>query len=70
MTLTGVSLLKADTNTRTTTSWNFEDSNFKDLGTLSDTRTVDGLTLVATDSLPMQVKVKMLLWEIKVLLTL
>lgn len=58
MTLTGVSLLKADINTQTTTSWNFEDSNFKDLGTLSDTRIVDGLTLVATDSLPMQVKVK------------
>ncbi|WP_368394931.1 RICIN domain-containing protein [Streptococcus gallolyticus] len=58
MTLTGVSFLKADTDTQTTTSWNFEDSNFKDLGTLSDTRTVDSLTLVATDSLPMQVKVK------------
>ncbi len=57
MALTGVSFLKADTSA-TTTSWNFEDSNFKDLGTLSDTKTVDGLTFVATDSLTMQVKPK------------
>ncbi len=38
------------------TSWNFKNSNFKDLGTISSTITVDGLTLIATGSKTMQVK--------------
>ena len=42
----------------TTTSWNFKNSSFKDLGTISSTITVDGLTLVATESLTMEVKAK------------
>ena len=38
------------------TSWNFKSSNFKSLGKISSTKTVDGLTLVATSSKTMQVK--------------
>lgn len=38
------------------TSWNFKSSNFKNLGTISSTKTVDGLTLIATSSKTMQVK--------------
>ena len=38
------------------TSWNFKDSNFKSLGTISSTVTVDNLKLVATSSKTMQVK--------------
>ncbi len=56
MALTGMSSLKVDAST--TVSWNFKNSSFKDLGTISSTTTVDGLTLVATDSLTMQVKAK------------
>lgn len=37
-------------------SWNFKDTNFKNLGTISSTVTVDNLTLVATSSKTMQVK--------------
>ena len=40
----------------TTTSWNFKDSSFKNLGTISSTTTVDNLTLVATSSKTMSVK--------------
>ena len=36
----------------------FKNSSFKNIGTISSTTTVDGLTLVATDSLTMQVKAK------------
>lgn len=56
MTLAGMSSLKVDAST--TVSWNFKNSSFKNLGTISSTTTVDGLTLVATDSFTMQVKVK------------
>ncbi|KXT72590.1 secreted pectate lyase related protein [Streptococcus gallolyticus] len=56
MTLVGMSSLKVDAST--TVSWNFKNSSFKNLGTISSTTTVDGLTLVATDSLTMQVKAK------------
>ena len=56
MTLAGMSSLKVDAST--TVSWNFKNSSFKNLGTISNTTTVDGLTLVATDSLTMQVKTK------------
>ena len=38
------------------TSWNFKNSNFKSLGTISSTKTVDNLTLTATSSKTMQVK--------------
>ena len=38
------------------TSWNFKNSNFKNLGTISSTKTVDNLTLIATSSKTMQVK--------------
>ena len=40
----------------TSTSWNFKNSNFKSLGTISSTTTVDNLTLVATSSKTMSVK--------------
>lgn len=39
-----------------TISWNFKNSNFKSLGTISSTTTVDGLTLLATSSKTMSVK--------------
>ena len=39
-----------------TSSWNFKNSNFKSLGTISSTTTVDGLTLLATSSKTMSVK--------------
>ena len=37
-------------------SWNFKSSNFKNLGTISSTKTVDGLGLIATSSKKMSVK--------------
>lgn len=37
------------------TSWNFKDSNFKNLGTIRSTITVDNLTLIATSEKPMSV---------------
>jgi len=40
----------------TSTSWNFKNSSFKDLGTISSTITVDGLTLIATSEKTMSVK--------------
>ena len=43
-------------NAATSTSWNFKNSNFKSLGTISSTKTVDNLTLIATSSKTMQVK--------------
>ena len=43
-------------NAASSTSWNFKDSNFKNLGTISSTKTVDNLTLNATSSKTMQVK--------------
>lgn len=46
----GVMTAKADSS-----SWNFKNSNFKSLGTVSSTVTVDGLTLVATSSKTMSV---------------
>ena len=39
----------------TTTSWNFKNSSFKNLGTISSTVTVDGLGLIATSSKTMSV---------------
>lgn len=56
MTLAEMSSLKVDASI--TVSWNFKNSSFKNLGTISSTTTVDGLPLVATDSFTMQVKVK------------
>ena len=43
-------------NAATSISWNFKDTNFKSLGTISSTVTVDDLTLVATSSKTMSVK--------------
>lgn len=37
-------------------SWNFKSNNFKNLGTISSTKTVDGLGLIATSSKKMSVK--------------
>ena len=37
-------------------SWNFKNSNFKSLGKITSTKTVDNLTLTATSSKTMQVK--------------
>ncbi len=36
-------------------SWNFKNTGFKDLGTLTSTVTVDGLTMIATSEKPMSV---------------
>lgn len=44
------------TATDSSKSWNFKNSGFKDLGTISSNVTVDGLTLVATSSKTMNVK--------------
>ena len=38
------------------TSWNFKNTNFKSLGTISSSKTVDGLGLIATSSKTMSVK--------------
>lgn len=38
------------------TSWNFKNSSFKSLGTISSTKTVENLTLIATSSKTMEVK--------------
>lgn len=38
------------------TSWNFKNDSFKNLGTISSTVTVDGLSLIATSSKTMEVK--------------
>lgn len=43
-------------NAATQASWNFKNSNFKNLGTISATTTVDGLGLIATSSKTMVVK--------------
>ncbi|MDO5382388.1 MAG: hypothetical protein Q4F06_06720, partial [Eubacteriales bacterium] len=40
----------------TSTSWNFKNSNFKSLGTINSSITVDGLGLIATSSKTMRVK--------------
>lgn len=40
----------------TSTSWNFKNSNFKSLGTIKSSITVDGLGLIATSSKTMSVK--------------
>lgn len=42
----------------TSTSWNFKNNSFKNLGTISSEVTIDNLTLVATKDLPMKVKSK------------
>ncbi len=46
----GAATAKADS-----VSWNFKNSNFKNLGTISSTVTVDGLSLIATSSKTMSV---------------
>ena len=40
----------------TSKSWNFKNSGFNNLGTISSTKTVDGLSLIATSSKTMTVK--------------
>lgn len=42
-------------NAGTSTSWNFKNTNFKNLGTISSTVTVDNLTLIATSAKTMSV---------------
>ena len=42
----------------TSTSWNFKNTSFKNLGTINSTITIDDLTLVATNDLSMKVKSK------------
>lgn len=56
MILTSLSLQLTSVEAATSTSWNFKSTNFKNLGKISSTKTVDGLTLVATSSKTMQVK--------------
>ena len=43
-------------NAATQNSWNFKNSNFKKLGTIKSSTTVDGLGLMATSSKNMKVK--------------
>ena len=43
-------------NAATQNSWNFKNSNFKKLGTIKASTTVDGLGLMATSSKTMNVK--------------
>lgn len=43
------------TSAGTSTSWNFKNTNFKNLGTISSTVTVDNLTLIATSAKTMSV---------------
>ena len=50
--LSGIGKLEAMADS---TSWNFKNSGFKDLGTISSTVTVDGLSLIATSSKTMSV---------------
>lgn len=47
MILAGMSSLKVDASI--TVSWNFKNSSFKNIGTISSTTTVDGLTLVGSN---------------------
>lgn len=58
--LTGILCLMAPytglTAKAASTSWNFKDNNFKSLGTISTTTTVDNLTLIATSEKTMSVK--------------
>lgn len=52
----GVCLSLTKTSGAASVSWNFKNSNFKSLGTISSTKTVDNLTLNATSSKTMAVK--------------
>lgn len=55
--VTGASLmLMVSSVSAASTSWNFKNSSFKNLGTISSTVSVDGLTLIATSSKTMSVK--------------
>lgn len=49
-------VLMATETSAASTSWNFKNTSFKSLGTISSTKTVEGLTLVATSSKKMSVK--------------
>lgn len=51
----GIFLIPSNANAAST-SWNFKNSNFKSLGTITSTKTIDGLTLNATSSKKMVVK--------------
>ena len=46
----------SSSSTATSSSWNFKDTNFKSLGTISSTKTIDNLTLLATSAKTMSVK--------------
>lgn len=48
----GPVIVKADSSV----AWNFSDSSFKDLGQLSSEKTIDGLTLLANEELPLSIK--------------
>ena len=48
----GPVIVKADSSV----AWNFSDSSFKDLGQLKSEKTIDGLTLLANEELPLFIK--------------
>ena len=48
----GPMIVKADS----LVAWNFSDSSFKDLGQLKSEKTIDGLTLLANEELPLFIK--------------
>ncbi|WP_423831696.1 RICIN domain-containing protein [Streptococcus equinus] len=52
----GPVIVNADTTSGS--SWNFEGASFKDLGTITDAVTIDGLTLLATKEKPLEIKPK------------
>ncbi|MDO5403024.1 MAG: hypothetical protein Q4F11_06250, partial [Eubacteriales bacterium] len=52
--LAGLGVVSASAST--SKSWNFKNTGFKELGTITSTKTVDGLTLIATSSKTMSVK--------------
>ena len=54
--ITTLLLAMSITSLAASTSWNFKDSSFKNLGTITTTKSIDGLELIATSSKPMAVK--------------
>jgi hypothetical protein len=55
-TMSAIPAMAATETVSTTTSWNFSNSNFRSLGTISADTTVDNLTLKATSSKTMSIK--------------
>lgn len=56
LTAATVLMIGGHVDAATSTSWNFKDTSFKSLGTISSTKTVNNLTLIATSAKTMSVK--------------